>query len=189
MSCRSLLAGGLIAGAALTAMAQQPPPASTEPSSSAPIKPSMAAEMLMSNDDRTFMSKAASSNQFEIQASQMAQQKATDPALKNFAQHMVDDHTKAGRELDSLAQKKNLVLPTAMLKPDQSMLDGLAKKSGTSFDNAYRKEMMSSHQKAVSLFDNEARKGQDSDIKSWASQTLPILQQHGGMANALKKAS
>ncbi len=75
-------------------------------------------------------------------------------------------------------------------KDEQSMLDTLNKTpAGKKFDDAYRKQMVDSHQKAVSLFDNESRNGKDPGIKVWATQTLPTLQQHGGMAKALKKAS
>jgi putative membrane protein len=153
-----------------------------------PMQPSKAAELLMSNDDKTFMTKAASAGLYEVQASQLALQKAGDPSLKTFAQRMVDDHTKANSELTSLAQKKSVSLPTAPLKPEQSMLDTLNKKTGKDFDDAYRKQMVESHEKAVSLFDNEARKGKDPDVKAWAAQTLPKLQEHGSMAKELKKA-
>lgn len=161
--------------------------AQTSPPPAQPMQPSKAAELLMSNDDKTFMTKAASAGMYEVQAGQLALQKSSDPAIKNFAQRMVDDHTKANSELTALAGKKNVTVPTALIKSDQSMLDKLEKKSGPEFDKAYRKQMVATHKKAVSLFDNESRNGKDADVKAWAAQTLPKLQEHGGMAEALKK--
>lgn len=173
----------LMVSAYAAAHSDTPPPAE-------PMQPSKLTELVMSNDDKAFMEKAASAGLYEVQAGQLALQKAADPNLKDFAQHMVDDHTKANSELTALAQKKNVTVPTAPEKSEQSMLDTLNKKAaGKKFDAAYRKQMVDTHKKAVSLFDNEARNGKDPDVKAWATQTLPKLQQHGGMAEALKKTS
>lgn len=170
---------GLVAG---TALAQS--------STAQPMEPSKAAELLMSNKDSTFMKNAASAGMFEVEASKVAQQKATDPKLKEFAQKMIDDHTKANDELKSLASSKNITLPTTLAKHQQMMLDHLNKEQqGKDFDEAYRHEMLVSHKEAISLFDNAARNAKDPEVKSWAAQTLPTLKEHGGRAKALNKTA
>ena len=161
------------------------PPAAVQP-----MEPSKAIELLLSDDDRKFMESAASAGQYEIQASQLALQKSDDPKQKAFAQKMIDDHTKAASQLKDLAARKQITLPDGLGTMDQKMLDILNKKdAGKDFDSSYRLQMRVSHKKAVSLFDNEARNGKDPDVKAWAAQTLPTLKHHGGMANALPKAS
>ena len=162
----------------------------TQPAESQPMQPSKAVELQLSNDDKKFMTSAASAGMYEVQASQLALQKSDDPKQKAFAQKMIDDHTKANDELKALAAKKNVTLPDTLGTMDQKMLDMLGKKdAGKDFDSSYRSQMRMSHKKAVSLFDNESRNGKDADVKAWAAQTLPKLQEHGGMANALPKTS
>src|SRR6478736_8280587 len=56
--------------------------------------------------DKMFVEKAAVGGMFEVKSSQVAQQMATDANVKNFAAHMVADHTKANQELMSLARTK-----------------------------------------------------------------------------------
>ena len=38
--------------------------------------------------------------------------------------------------------------------------------------------MVTDHTKDVSEFKRESEKGQDPDVKSWASSTLPTLEEH-----------
>ena len=153
-----------------------------------PMTPSTTTELMMSNSDKAFFEHAASAGMYEIQAGKLAQSNASDPKIKDFASQMVTDHTKVADDLKSLAQSKNVVLPTALSKKDQKMLDALNGKSGTAFDKLYAKQMVASHKEAVSLFDNAAKHSKDTDVKAFASKNLPTLQQHGGMAKDLKKA-
>ncbi|HUR42202.1 MAG TPA: DUF4142 domain-containing protein [Verrucomicrobiae bacterium] len=152
------------------------------------MKPSGAMQMLMDDDAKDFFETAASANMLEIDASKLALERATDPALKTYAQMMVKDHTKASGELMALAKKKDVVLETKLLKRHQMMLDDLAsEKQGSEFDDEYRDKMVTSHKEAVSLFDEAARDSKDPDIKAFAAKTLPTLQAHGGAAKKLPK--
>ena len=54
----------------------------------------------------------------------------------------------------------------------------LAKLSGAEFDKAYIDMMVKDHKKDVAEFEKESKGAKDSDLKSWASTTLPTLQDH-----------
>ncbi|WP_028079835.1 DUF4142 domain-containing protein [Solimonas soli] len=156
-------------------------------SSPPPMKPSGIAEAMMSNDEKDFFESAASANMFEVASSRLALTKASDPALKQFAQKMIDDHTQASQKLETLAKSKNVTLPTTLLGRHQKMLDTLQEdKAGKEFDDDYREQMVASHKEAVSLFDQTAKKAKDPDVKSFAMQMLPKLQAHGGAAKELE---
>lgn len=150
------------------------------------MKPSKAAQMMMDDDAKDFFETAASANQFEVESSQLALERATDPALKSFAQRMVKDHRKSGEELKALARKKNVTLSTKLLKRHEVMLNDLRnEKQGEAFDDEYRDKMVVSHKEAVSLFDEAARDAKDPDVQAFAARTLPTLQDHGGAAQKL----
>lgn len=138
----------------------------------------------LSAGDRRFVEKAAASGLAEVQAGQLAQQKATDPKVKDFAQKMVTDHTTANQKLMALAQAKGLTPPAALDDKHQAELTKLQNADGAKFDKLYMKGQLRDHQEAVRLFQNEADKGQDADLKAFATQTLPILQQHLDMAKS-----
>jgi len=147
-------------------MAQQPPGA-------APKMVSKQAATATSFTDR-----AAQSNIMEIELGKLATMKATDSQVKRFAQRMVDDHSKAGDELDGLAAKDNFVVPAQLDPADQMTVDRLSRLSGGAFDRAYMREMVMDHENAVMLFQREASKGTNADVKFWAASTLPTLQDH-----------
>lgn len=152
-----------------------------------PMKPSTVAEAVMPNDTKSFFEAAASSNLFEIESSQLALKTATDPELKAFAQKMVTDHTAASKKLKALAAKKDVTLPTTLLKRHELMLDVLkGEKAGKEFDAEYADKMVTSHKEAVSLFDQTAKKATDPQVKAFAAELLPKLQAHGGEAIALE---
>lgn len=136
----------------------------------------------LASGDRTFVEKAAIGGMTEVAASQAAQQKATSPAVKDYAAKMIADHTKANEELTKLAASKSVTVPGKLDKSHQSAVDKLAKQDGADFDKAYMKQMVSDHKTTVSLFEKEAKNGKDGDLKSMAGTTLPTLQEHLKMA-------
>ena len=135
--------------------------------------------------DRTFIEKAAIGGMTEVAASKAAQDKATNPAVKDFASHMVTDHTKANTELQAAATAKGVTPPGTLDKAHQSAVDKLSKTSGADFDKAYMKQMVADHKTTVSLFEKEAKSGKDGDLQAWAGKTLPTLQEHLKMAQSV----
>jgi putative membrane protein len=142
-------------------------------------------KMMKSSDDR-FAMKAAQGGMAEVQLGQLAAQKASNPDVKAFGQQMVDDHTKANDQLKSVAGQENITLPTTLDAKDQALMTKLQGLSGAQFDKAYVKAMVKDHQEDVKEFQKEADKGKDPQIKNFASQTLPILQQHLSKAQSLQ---
>jgi putative membrane protein len=91
---------------------------------------------------------------------------------------MVDDHTKANDELKSLASKNGWNLPADIGAKNQAEKDRLSKLSGADFDLAYIKHMVTDHKKDVAEFQKESNSAKDSDLKNFATNTLPTLQEH-----------
>lgn len=134
--------------------------------------------------DQMFMTKAAQGGMAEVEMGKLAKDHAQSQAVKDFGQRMVDDHSKAGDELKSLASQKNVTLPADMDAKSKAAYDRLSKLNGDAFDKAYMKGMLSDHRKDVAEFKKEANSGKDPDVKSWASKTLPTLEEHLKMAES-----
>lgn len=138
-----------------------------------------------SPDDK-FAREAAIGSLFEVQAGELAVKKASDPEVKDFGQRMINAHSKATQELKTLAASKNIDLPRTLDQEHREKLDELAKTSGAEFDNKYMEMMVKDHKKDLSKFQKEAREGKDPDLKTWASQQVPILQDHLQVAQNTK---
>lgn len=81
----------------------------------------------LSSDDRKFIMDAAHGGMLEVQLGRTAVDKATNPDVKQFAQRMVDDHSKANAELAQLASQKGITLPAtadaAVIEPGSQSAD------------------------------------------------------------------
>ena len=145
------------------------------PSQSAAQSPSSA--YASGGSDESFASKAAAGGIAEVKFGQLAQEKASDPAVKSFGRRMVEDHGKAGEQLKQAAQSENITLPSALKSSDQAHYNRLAK-SGPEFDRAYVEMMVKDHEEDVAEFKKEASSGKNQAIKEFAAQTLPTIEDH-----------
>ena len=141
-----------------------------------------------SSADENFAKKAAEGGMAEVKLGQLAEEKGSSPAVKNFGRRMVQDHSKANNELKDVTSKENIPLPNEMDKSDQATYDRLSKLSGDAFDRAYARDMVKDHSKDVSEFQKEAKNGKDESIKNFAAQTLPTLQNHLDQARQMEQA-
>ena len=133
-----------------------------------------------------FVTEAAQSDMFEIQSSKIASAKLSGPE-KEFADHMVADHSKTTKELSGQAKADNISVPSAMDSAHQKMLDKLNSLNGDDFRKQYFSDQVSAHKDAVSLFERYGKGGDNAKLKDWASTTLPALQHHLDMAKDLYK--
>src|SRR4029453_11475848 len=99
--------------------------------------------------DRTFASKAAMGGQAEVELGKLAQERASNDAVRQFGQRMATDHGKANDELMQMAKIKNLSLSTELDSKHRQLRDKLAKLSGTAFDRAYMSEMVKDQKQDV----------------------------------------
>jgi putative membrane protein len=139
-------------------------------------------------DDKKFVKDAAMGGMTEVELGKLAAQKASREDVKQFGQKMVDDHTKANDQLKQIAGKENIPIPDSLDSKHQSRIDKLSKLSGADFDKAYIKDQLKDHQTDVREFSNEAQGGTDPNIKTFASSTLPTLQEHLEMVKNLNKS-
>ena len=139
------------------------------------------------HQDSTFASKAAEGGMAEVRMAQLAQTKAQSQKVKDLANRLYSDHTKANDELKVVAAKGNMTLPSAMSMKEQREYNKLQALSGADFDREYVNYEIKEHKEDISEFQHEADHGMNPDVKAWASKTLPTLREHLNMAeNALK---
>jgi len=132
----------------------------------------------MTASERMFIRKAAEGGKAEVELGKLAQEKAASPEVKQFGERMVNDHSKANDQLKEVAQKEGVTLPTKLDAKDAATKARLEKLSGEAFDRAYIKDMVADHTKDVREFKNEAKNGKDPDVKNFAAQTAPTLEDH-----------
>ena len=136
---------------------------------------------------QTFLSKVAQANLAEVELGKLAAEKAESAEIKQYGQKMVDDHGKANKEVQTLADQKGVTLPTYVDAAHKAAQARLEKLSGAAFDRAFMSQMVRDHQAAVALFRTQARSGKDPDVKAFAEKMLPDLEGHLKMALDLSR--
>ena len=134
-------------------------------------------------DETDHMVQAAEGGMFEVEASQLALTRSTNPEIKKIAQMMVDHHTKANDELKQMASRKNVALPQALGTGMMGKLNDLKEEEAKDFDKAYLEAMEDAHQKDIKLFREASTDSEDPDFKAFATKTLPIIEQHLAMVD------
>lgn len=135
---------------------------------------SLQAMAATSND---FVEAATESGIAEVVTGKLAQEKSQNGEIKTFAQQMVTDHTQANQKLADIARKLDIEVP------DEAALTDKVKKMilewrDESFDKSYLNNQVDAHEKAVELFKKEAASSDKAELKAFASETLPKLEQH-----------
>ncbi len=161
-------------------LAHQDAPAKSSNTMSAEAKPSVA--------DTHFAKEAAQGGMAEVKLGQLAQDKGSSNSVKSFGKRMVDDHSKANNKLNGVASHENITLPAEISAKDQATYDRLSKLNGVAFDRAYAKDMVKDRQTDVAAFEQEANGGKANSLKTFASETLPTLQDHLKDAKEMMKS-
>jgi len=133
----------------------------------------------MSQKDVSFIQSAAGNGQQEVENGKMAERQAKGAEVKNIAARTVADHTRINKELTALANRKGVTFSTSSVKA-QNLGSG-------NFDALYLKWLDERHKMDIAAFDRQAKSGDDSELKSWASKTLPTLKQHLSMVQQAEK--
>lgn len=157
-----------------------------------PSRPTAAAQehkrSQVATGDRKFLQLAIDSGAKELQLSERARQKAQSAAVKAFAKLMVEDHSKSNRELLAVNEKllRGGGVPykrvSSAVRKDVKQLDTL---SGADFDRRYMEIMVEDHKANVALFERQAKRGRDAELKTLAQKLLPTLRRHLQMAREI----
>jgi putative membrane protein len=134
------------------------------------------------NADMTFIRHAGSANQMEIQLGQVAQSRASNSAVKQFGQRMVDDHTRMQNQLTAVVTNTGVSYQPTLEFRHQQLASRIQRLSGAEFDRAYMQAMIQAHQEDVQQFQTQSQSARSTQIRNLSSSSLPVLQQHLSLA-------
>ena len=137
-------------------------------------------------DDREFVVEASSEGMMMVETSKIATTKASMKSVKNFAQMMVDAHTKGCDDLKAMAKKKNITVPSVPGDGEQKDIKDFMEKT-KDFDKDYMKFMVNEHEDMISKFEKEMNDGKDADVRAYATNMLTGLRKHHEEAKAILK--
>ncbi|MCO8167150.1 DUF4142 domain-containing protein [Pseudomonas sp. 21LCFQ02] len=137
----------------------------------------MASTTAFAASPAAFVDDASAKSIAEIENGKLAVEKSQSADVKTFAEMMIKDHTAANEKLKDIAATKKLEVS------DDAELMDKAKKMileyrDASFDKAYAENQVTAHEQTIKLFEDEAKNGDDPEVKAFAAETLPKLKTH-----------
>jgi putative membrane protein len=130
------------------------------------------------NADQLFVRQASLGGAAEVELGKLAEQRSKNPAVKDFARHMIADHSKANDQLGSLAKPQKISLRTDWDTDHKVMRDQLSKLNGQAFDELYIRSQIADHQKTAQLLEWHIDAAQNDALKNYSIQTLPTVLAH-----------
>jgi len=137
----------------------------------------------ISKQDREFAEFALNTNLVELKFSELATTKGFSPEVKNLAQQIITDHKKADDLLKQITAGKSVSAPTQLSEDQQKDYNKLKDMEGEAFDKAYTDCMVKDHKKAIDQYEKQTKKGNNTELRAFATNTLPSLNHHKNMAD------
>lgn len=134
------------------------------------------------NKDSKVIREVAADNLLEIRLGAIAKKKATNPAVQQFGDRMVTDHTWMLENWKALVTKSGFPFQPGLRDEQEQEVKRLEKMSGAEFDRAYMTAMIQNHQNAIVKFQNERNTANSEPVRTRMSSDLPALQQHLSLA-------
>jgi putative membrane protein len=138
--------------------------------------------------EQDFMMKAAQANLAEIETARLAVAKGTKSEVKDYANMIQTDHTRALEDLTDLMKNKNVTSPGALPTQTQQDITRMNGLTGPEFDREYANMMVADHEKAVEMFRDQSMTAQDQDVKKYVDNVLPKLEMHLEKAQLLQSS-
>jgi putative membrane protein len=138
--------------------------------------------------DYNFVAQANLGAPFQVDSGRLAEEKAATAAIRDYAHLMVVTHIPVIDALNAILQRKGITAPpnTLLHGAYDTMIASLKVEPAAALDQDYVNGQVEYQRGNSALFQDEIQNGTDLDLKEFARQTLPKIQDH--LQRALKLA-
>jgi len=176
-------------GLALATLAAGEPGADAQSISPAPAASNAASTL--SAVDYNFVAQANLGAPFQIASGRIAEEKATNANIRDYAHLMVVSHKPVVDALDAILQRERVTAPpnTLLQGAYDAMIASLKADRAATFDHDYVEGQLDYQKGNAALFRYEIQNGIDPDLKEFAQHTLPKIEDHLQRALNLAKSA
>jgi putative membrane protein len=167
-------------------------PGASQGSEASPAEGPQRSGKMVALTDGQIMQVLANVDSGEIEQAQVALSKSTSPAVRQFAQHMVDQHTQSQQDAQQLsAETKIIPSPsdpaTEVHTKGSNVLDKLNSADATSFDKTYIQAQVQEHQDVLKMLNEKLiPSASSSELRNALEKTKSMVQQHIDMAKQIQ---
>jgi putative membrane protein len=138
-----------------------------------------------------FVTRAALSDLYEIQSSRLALERSQTPAIRAYAQRMIDEHTRMSNEMGAAIAQAGLNAspPTVLDTGRTELLRELREASPADFDDRYIDQQTEAHENTLNLFRDFSGNGDNDLLKQLATRAAPMIENHLQTVRALDEGA
>lgn len=131
-------------------------------------------------------------NTIDINAGNLAKEKAQNTEVRGYADKMVTEHTGSNQQASDLAQRLNVTpadnaTSQSLTSAATTTLETLRTRSGAEFDRAYIDNEVAFHQQVLDAIDQTLiPSAQNAELKTLLQQTRPVIAGHLDMAKRIQ---
>jgi putative membrane protein len=137
--------------------------------------------------DFNFVGQANLGAPFQVDSGRIAEAKSTSAGIRSYAHLMVTSHIPVVDALNVILRRKDITPSAPLLHGAyDAMLFTLSADHGAAFDRNYVNGQVEYQKANAALFQQEIQNGGDPDLRQFARETLPKIEDH--LQRALKLA-
>lgn len=142
------------------------------------------ARNVLTEVEKEFLLEMADARMIDLQQSQCAVERATNPKIREYGKTMMRDQETLMTEINELAAAKNVLLPKSVNRKKARAISDLKKETGMNFDEKFIRMMIIDHRRDLKYL-RRATKFDDPAVRMFASKHLALIESHLATAKAL----
>lgn len=137
--------------------------------------------------ERAFVLNIATRNVYEIEVSKLAAGKALSPAVRQYAQNMVTEHSQMNDELVAMMGAHGVAPPAGLPADKTTKLHRLAAlPRSDAFDDGYMRVVgIEDHRATIAMFEKARREVRDRELRAFIDRSLTSLRLHLATAQSV----
>jgi len=136
------------------------------------------AKAALTADAQDFVTRAAISDLYEIEAGRIAQARATSDGVRQAGGRMVKDHIASSSKLREEIAIGPLTVPASLDTRHARLIEALREAPRDGFDKIWLDQQRAAHVEAITLLRHYRKEGDDPALRRFAGETLPIIESH-----------
>lgn len=149
----------------------------------------MSAATLGANTISGYVPNAAEGDMYEIMAADIALERSQNAQVKELAQMIKADHTRASEAMKRIVPQAapDTRMPTKLDERRQGMIDNLRSASAASFDQVFLDQQIAAHQEALTLHRGFSDNTDAPQLAEHARTAVPRIEAHLRRAEQLRQ--
>jgi putative membrane protein len=138
--------------------------------------------------DTYFVTQTSLGTPFQTDSGRIAEKRGGTQAIRSYATLMVSSHIEVNGALENITKRRAPVPPPTLLKAAYGSIKSILEAAADSrFDAEYVHVQVAYQEANAALYQFEIDNGTDSDLKTFAQQTLPKIKDHWERALKLRR--